>query len=166
MLRCFPRADENHRNVYAVALLENRIARNVHFAKDCASLAQNRRHRILGFLAEVATRPCIQRHFARACRREPRILRMLRHGFGCEYFWNGPEYGWNARARYSSAICRKCPKSCEAHSFSICPKVIEPSSECVAARSAESGGMLRNSTAVARRALINTAKFSSACPRV
>jgi hypothetical protein len=32
-------------------------------------------------------------------RRRMHFRPMLFHGFGLEYFWNGPAYGWNARAR-------------------------------------------------------------------
>jgi hypothetical protein len=41
----------------------------------------------------MATPPGVERHFARSRGSQAQILRVLRHGFGLEYFWNGPAYG-------------------------------------------------------------------------
>jgi hypothetical protein len=38
----------------------------------------------------MATRPGVKRHFTRTSGGQTRVLRMFLHGFGLEYFWNGP----------------------------------------------------------------------------
>jgi len=104
MFRGFPRTDEDNRDVPPVALVQNRIFVDVDFAQRRAKLQQQRRNGGFGFVAEMAAWASIKRYVARAGGREPLILAkgvtgMFAHGFGFEYFWKGPECGWNARAR-------------------------------------------------------------------
>jgi|ERR1700674_214654 len=91
MLRRFVPSDEDHRNIPAVALLQNLILIHVHFAKDHAKLAQNRRDRGLRFVAKMATRASIQRDVSRPAPRQSQIFRGIAHGWGFEYFMKGPE---------------------------------------------------------------------------
>ncbi len=51
----FPLANEDHRNIPAVALLEDRIGVYIDFAKDSAKFAQERSDGRLGFVAKVAS---------------------------------------------------------------------------------------------------------------
>jgi len=41
----------------------------------------------------------LESHLARARVGQTRVLRMLLHGFGLKYRWNGPQHGWNTLAR-------------------------------------------------------------------
>ena len=93
MLGGFARSDEDYWNFRAVALFENRVVLNVHLVEDGAELAQDGRNGRLRFFAKMATPPGVERHFARSRGSQAQILRVLRHGFGLEYFWNGPAYG-------------------------------------------------------------------------
>jgi hypothetical protein len=112
MLRGLPRADENHRNVPPIALFQKRIFIDVDFAQRRAELRQQRSNGSSGFVAQMAARAGIECHVVRAGGREPLIFAkiwakiwakgvagMFAHGFGFEYFWKGPECGWNACAR-------------------------------------------------------------------
>jgi len=93
MLRGFACADVDHRNVQAVTPFENVIILDIYFTQICTELVQERLDRFLSLFTQVAARPAIESHLARARRGQARVFRMLRHGFGLEYFWNGPEYG-------------------------------------------------------------------------
>lgn len=109
MLGHFPCAHKNDWNVPTVSLFENRVVLDVYFMQRGAKFTQQGRDGRLSFFAKMAARSRIERHLARTRDRETRVFRMRRrrmhfrpmlfHGFGLEYFWNGPAYGWNARAR-------------------------------------------------------------------
>lgn len=92
----FAGTDEDHRNIPSIALTQNRIGVDVYFAERRSKLSEQRRNGGTSFVAQMAARTRVQRDFARASRREPQIFGMFAHGFGLEYFWNGPECGWNA----------------------------------------------------------------------
>jgi hypothetical protein len=93
VLRCLPRADKNHRNVRTVAFFQRRILIDIHLSQRRAEFPQKRCNLSLGFLAQVTARPGVQRHPARPhCHALP-VLRVFAHGFGFEYFWNGPQCG-------------------------------------------------------------------------
>ena len=81
---------KNHRHVPAIAFSQNRILVNVYFAKRSVELAKQRRNRGLGFLAQMASRSRVKRHFARTRGSQARVFGMRSgfeaHGFGFEYF--------------------------------------------------------------------------------
>ncbi len=66
MLRRLPLADEDHRNIPTVALLEDGIIIYVDFSEGGAELSQERRDDSPGFLAEVAPRTRVQSYVAGA----------------------------------------------------------------------------------------------------
>jgi hypothetical protein len=86
MLGRFARAKEDHWNIPAVAFLENGIVFDTDFAQRCAEFAQERRDGHFSFFAKMAARPRVESHLARARSGQARVLRMLLHGFGLEYF--------------------------------------------------------------------------------
>jgi hypothetical protein len=86
MLGDFARADENDRNVHAIALFQNRIVRDIHFAKGRTELAQDRGNSVLGVLTKMAPRPRVESDLPRPGSRQPGVLRMFGHGLSLEYF--------------------------------------------------------------------------------
>ncbi len=90
MLGYLARAKKNHWHVPAIALPQNRILVNVHFAKRSAELVKQRGNRGLGFFAQMALRSRVQCHFARTRSSQARVFGMQSgfeaHGFGFEYF--------------------------------------------------------------------------------
>ena len=86
MLGSFARANEDHWNLPAVAFLENGIVFDIDFAQRCAEFAQQWSNGRLSLFAKMAAWPRVESHLARARRGQPRVLRMLLHGFGLEYF--------------------------------------------------------------------------------
>jgi hypothetical protein len=93
MLRGLPPTDENHGNIRPVALLQQRIFIDIYLSQGRPEFSQKRCNLDLSFLAQVTAGPCVQRDFARPRLRKPLILWVFAHGFGFEYFWNGPECG-------------------------------------------------------------------------
>ena len=91
MLRGFARANENHWNVQTVAFFENCVLFDIHFAQRsgefCAGAAPTA---VFSFLAKMATRPRVKGDLTRASSGQARVLRVFFHGFGLEYFLNGP----------------------------------------------------------------------------
>ena len=79
MLRRFPLANEDHRNIPAVAFLEDRIGINIDFAKDSAEFSQERRDGRLGFVAEVASWTRVERDVAGTGSGKARVFRMRAH---------------------------------------------------------------------------------------
>jgi len=65
---------KNHRHVPAITLPQNRILVNVHFKKGSAELAKQRRNRNFSFLAQMATRSRVKRHFARTRGSQARVF--------------------------------------------------------------------------------------------
>ncbi len=83
MLRRFPPANEDDRNIPAVALFQNRIGINIDFPEGGAELSQERRDGGLGFLAKVASWTRIEGDRGQRKRQGAR-LRDERSSFGCE----------------------------------------------------------------------------------
>lgn len=90
MLGGFVRANKNHRNVQTVAFLENHILFDIHLVQNGGEFLQQRRNGRFSFLAKMATWPRVESHFSRARGGQARVLWMPLHGFGFEYFLNGP----------------------------------------------------------------------------
>ncbi len=95
----FASADEDHRNIPPVALAQYSIFVDIHFTQLGAKLRQERRNCSLGFVAQMTARARVQGHLTRVRGGDSPVFWMLAHGFGFEYFWNGPECGWKAWAR-------------------------------------------------------------------
>ncbi len=93
MLRRFVLADEDHRDVPRVAILQNGILINVHFAQDNTEFAQNRRDSRFRLVAKMATGTRVKCDVARPTAGHSRVFRGVAHGLGFEYFLNGPECG-------------------------------------------------------------------------
>ena len=79
MLRRLPLADEDHRNIPTVALLEDGIIIYVDFSEGGAELSQERRDDSLGFLAEVAPRTRVEGYVAGAASSETDVFGMSAH---------------------------------------------------------------------------------------
>src|SRR5258707_12553323 len=79
MLRRFPLANEDDRNIPAVALFQKRIGINIDFPKGGAELSQQRRDSRLGFLAEVASWTRIQGDVAGRGSGKARVFGMGAH---------------------------------------------------------------------------------------
>ena len=90
MLCHLARAKKNHWNFPPIAFSQHRIVVNIHFAETRAKLAQKRRNRSPGLLAEMTPRAGVKRHFARPGGSQTRVFAMRSrfeaHGFGFEYF--------------------------------------------------------------------------------
>ena len=84
MLRRFSRAEENHRNIFAVPLAQDRVFLNIHFAQRRAEFLEQRRDRGLRFFAEVAPGTRVERHVPPTGARQPFIFRRARRGL-CDY---------------------------------------------------------------------------------
>ncbi len=93
MLRRFVLADEDHRDVPPVAILQNGILINVHFAQDKTEFAQNRRDGRFRLVAKMATGTRVKCDVAGPATGQSRVFRGVAHGLGFEYFLNGPECG-------------------------------------------------------------------------
>ncbi len=66
MLRHFPLADEDHRNIPTVALLQCRVGIYIDFPEGGAEFLQERRDGRLGFVAKVASGTRVESDFAEA----------------------------------------------------------------------------------------------------
>ena len=88
MFRHFPSAKKNHRYLPAIALPQDSIVVDVHFAKSRAELIHKRRDRRLGLFAKMTAWPRVKRHVAWTGCSEARVLRMQSglqgHGFEFE----------------------------------------------------------------------------------
>ena len=93
MLRHFSGAEEDNRYVHAVAAFKNRVIFYVYFTQRSAELAQDRRDGKFSLLTQMAAWARVKGHLALARGSQAGVLRVLRHGFGLEYFWNGPACG-------------------------------------------------------------------------
>jgi len=93
MFRGFSSADKNNRNVPAIPFTKLVVAVDIHFTQGRAKLLQERLNHLLRVFAQVTTRPRVHRNFQRMGRSHSRVFRMSAHGFGLEYFWNGPAWG-------------------------------------------------------------------------
>ena len=81
MLRRFPLADEDHRNVPTVALLKDRIGIYIHFSEFRAEFPQERRDGRFGFVAKMAARTRVESNVARAGRGKAVVFGMSVHRF-------------------------------------------------------------------------------------
>ncbi len=91
MLRGFLLADEDHGNIPAVALLQHRIFIYIDLTEDGAEFAQERRDGGLSFVAEVTPGTRVESDVERTTSGQRRIFGGAAHGWGLEYFMNGPE---------------------------------------------------------------------------
>jgi hypothetical protein len=79
MLRCFPLADEDHRNIPPVALLQDRIGIYIHFSEFGAEFAQEWRDGRLSFIAQVASTARIESNVTRAGSGKTGVFGMIAH---------------------------------------------------------------------------------------
>jgi len=79
MLCRFPLADEDYRNIPAVALLKDRIGIYIHFSECGAEFLQERRDGRLGFVAEVASGTRIESNLARSGSGKAGVFGMSAH---------------------------------------------------------------------------------------
>jgi len=91
VLRRFPLANKNHRNIPTVALLEDRIGINIDFAKDGAEFSQERRDGRLGFVAEVASWTRIESDVAGTGSGKACVFRMSTHRFSAKAHLTGEQ---------------------------------------------------------------------------
>jgi hypothetical protein len=91
MLRCFPRSDEDHRNIPAVALLEDRIGIYIDFPEGGAEFSQERRDRSLGFVAEVASGMRIESNVAGPGSGKTGVFGMSAHRFVAKLHLTGEQ---------------------------------------------------------------------------
>src|SRR4029077_2155774 len=104
MLGRFPIADENHRNVPAVALLKRRIVVDIDFVEGGAELSQERRDGGLGFVAKVASRARIESDVAWAGSGKTCVFRMSAHRFVANLHLTGEQAALGRTAHNSEAI--------------------------------------------------------------
>ena len=84
-------ANKNHRDIPPIALSQDGIFIDVHFAQGRAKFRDARRNGGLGFVTQVAAWTRIESHIARPGHGQPPIFwmfvggRMIVHGFGFEY---------------------------------------------------------------------------------
>ena len=93
MLCGFMPADEDDRDIPSVAVFQDRILIDIHFAKRGVEFSQKHGDGSFGFFAQVTSGAGVEGDVARPARRQPQIFRALAHGLGVEYFMNGPECG-------------------------------------------------------------------------
>ena len=75
----FPLANKDHRNIPAVALLEDRIGVYIDFAEDSAEFSHERRDGGLGFVAKVASWARVESDVAGAGSGKARVFGMRAH---------------------------------------------------------------------------------------
>jgi len=81
MLRRFPLANEDYRNVPAIALFEHGIRIYIHFPELSAEFLQKRRDGRLGFVAKMASRARVESNVARAGSGKADVFVMSAHRF-------------------------------------------------------------------------------------
>ncbi len=91
VLRRFPLANEDHRNIPTIALLEGRIGINIDFAKGSAEFSQERRDGRLGFVAKVASRTRIEGDVAGTGSGKARVFGMCAHLLGAKLHLTGEQ---------------------------------------------------------------------------
>jgi len=89
MLRYFSLANEDHRNIPAVALLQDRIGINIDFPEDSAEFSQERRDGRLGFVAKVAPRTRIEGDIAGSGSGKAGVFWMGAHRLSANLHLNG-----------------------------------------------------------------------------
>ena len=87
--------DENDRDIPSIALGENLIFVDVDLVQRGPEFAQHGGDDGFGFLTKMTSRARVQSDISRATGRKPRIFGPVvrAHGWGFEYFMNGPEWG-------------------------------------------------------------------------
>ncbi len=91
MLRCFPLADEDHGNIPAVALLEDRIGIYIDFPEDGAEFSQERRDSRLGLVAKVASWTRIEGNVAGSGSGKACVFGMSAHRLGAKLHLTGEQ---------------------------------------------------------------------------
>jgi hypothetical protein len=104
MLGRFPLADENHRNVPTVALLQDRVGIYIDFSQRGAELLQERRDGGLGFVAQVASGPRIESDVAWAGSGKTGIFGMSAHRFVANLHLTGEPAALGRTAHNSKGI--------------------------------------------------------------
>lgn len=79
MLRRFSLADEEHRNIPTVALLQDRIGIDVDFSQRSGEFLQERRDGSFGFFAKVAPRSRVESNVAGAGSGKAGVFGMCAH---------------------------------------------------------------------------------------
>lgn len=95
MFRSLVLPDENDRDIPSIALGENLIFVDVDLVQRGPEFAQHGGDDGFGFLTKMTSRARVQSDISRATGRKPRIFGPVvrAHGWGFEYFMNGPEWG-------------------------------------------------------------------------
>lgn len=95
MFRGLVLPDENDRDIPSIALGENLIFVDVDLVQRGPEFAQHGGDDGFGFLTKMTSRARVQSDISRATGRKPRIFGPVvrAHGWGFEYFMNGPEWG-------------------------------------------------------------------------
>ena len=104
MLGRFPLADENHRNVPTVALLQDGIGIYIYLPEGRAELSQERRDGGLGFVAKVASGARIESDVAWAGSGKADIFGMSTHRFVAKLHLTGERVALGRTAHNSKAI--------------------------------------------------------------
>ena len=103
MLRRFPLANKNHRNVPTVALLQDRIGIYIDFSEDGSEFSQERRDGRLGFVAEVASGTRVESNVAGPGSGKAGVFGMSIHHFGAKLHLTGSGRCWEERRIITSS---------------------------------------------------------------
>lgn len=93
MLRRFPVANEEHRDIQTVALFQDRIVIYINFPKESVEFAQKRREGSLGLFAEVASGPSVEGNDAGAASSDVGVFGMGAHRFASKSHLTGERAG-------------------------------------------------------------------------
>ena len=104
MLRRFPLADEDHRNIPIVTLLQDWIVINIDFPEGGAEFLQERRDGRLGFVAEVASGTRVESDVAGPGSSKAGVFGMSIHHFGAKLHLTGSGRRWEERAHNNKAV--------------------------------------------------------------
>ncbi len=91
MLRHFPLANEDYRNIPTVALLQDRIGIYIDFSESGAEFMQERRDGSFGFVAEVASRTRVESDVAGAGSGKAGVFRMRTHRYSSKVHLTGKQ---------------------------------------------------------------------------
>jgi hypothetical protein len=103
MLGRFPLADEDHRNIPSVALLQDRIVVDIDFPEGGAEFAQERRDGRLCFVAEVASGTRVESDVAWARSGESGVFGMSAHRLRAKLHLTG-EQALLGRTRHNHKV--------------------------------------------------------------
>lgn len=87
----FAPADEDHRNIPTVTLLQDRIVIYIDFPKGRTEFLQERRDGRLGFVAEVAPGTRVESNVTRAGSGEAGVFGMIDHRSGAKVHLTGEQ---------------------------------------------------------------------------